>query len=411
MSSCDSTSDGPPARASLPEASAPCADPGIGLYLHIPFCKTKCHYCDFNAYAGLGAWHARYVAALRREIALAGERYGPLAMRTLFFGGGTPSLLPPEAIAALIGDARRHHGVRPGAEVTLEANPATVELAGLRALRAAGVNRLSFGVQSLRPHGLRALGRDHSAAEAVASYEQARAAGFENVNLDFIYGWPGQTLADWDADLDAMLALRPEHLSLYALTVEQGTPLARLVAQGRVRPADDDLCADMYERAAERLAAAGYRHYEISNWARPAAPGGPALACEHNLVYWRNEPYLGLGCGAHSCFGGRRFWNVLSPQEYVCRVEQGLPVAAGGEALTPALALAEEVMLRLRLDEGLDFVAVAARHGADPRAVYGPALAELAALGLLDLDAAGARLTLRGRLLSNAVFVRLLPAA
>lgn len=385
--------------------------PVIGLYLHVPFCRTRCHYCDFNAYAGLDAWHARYVAALRREIALVGERRGPLVARTLFFGGGTPSLLPPAAIAALIADCRQHLGLRGDAEITVEANPATVDLADLRALRAAGVNRLSIGVQSLQPHGLRALGRDHSAVAAVACYAQARAAGFDTINLDFIYGWPGQTLADWQADLDRMLELRPEHLALYALTVEEGTPLARLVAQGRVRPVDDDRCADMYERAVEELAAAGYRHYEISNWARPAAAGGAALVCQHNLIYWRNEPYLGLGCGAHSCFGGRRFWNVRAPQEYVRRIEQGAPVEAGGEDLTPAVALAEEVILRLRLDEGLDFATVAARRGADPRAVYGPALAELAALGLIDLDAAGARLTRRGRLLSNAVFVRLLPAA
>ncbi|MBI3968020.1 MAG: radical SAM family heme chaperone HemW [Chloroflexi bacterium] len=391
--------------------------PSIGLYLHIPFCRTKCHYCDFNAYAGIGHLRESYAAALEREIALLAERHPGVESGTLFFGGGTPSLMPPELIGRLIERCRERLGLRADAEVTLEANPRTIDLDGLCGLRAAGVNRVSFGVQSLEPEGLRALGRDHSAEDAIVAYEQALAAGIDNVNLDFIYGWPGQTRADWERDLDRMTALRPAHLSLYALTVESGTPLARLVGAGKVSVGDDDLMADLYERAELRLAAAGYRHYEISNWARfplpgptpPGAGGGgeAALVCEHNLYYWRRDNYLGLGAGAHSLWGRRRYSNVLAPAEYVRRLETGADPVVMSEELDDEDVVFETAMLGLRLDTGLDCEEYVARFGELAAAAL-DILRGAASDGLVSFEGNVATLTPRGRLLANEVFVRLL---
>jgi len=288
------------------------------LYLHIPFCRARCSYCDFNTYTTLGDLQGEYVAALAREIQLVGEagRVGGerAAVDTIFFGGGTPSLLTPEQVATLLSAARDSFALAPDAEITMEANPGTVDEAWLAAVRALGVNRLSFGVQSALPHELALLGREHDFAAAVTALSVARAAGFDNLNLDLIYGLPGQSVADWQRTLDAVLPLDVEHVSLYCLTIEPGTPMQRWLHNGTIMAPDPDTAADQYEAACHALAAAGYGHYEISNWAKPGRE------CRHNIVYWRNRPYLGLGAGAHGMAGGYRYQVVRQPRTYIKRI-------------------------------------------------------------------------------------------
>lgn len=402
----------------------------ISLYLHIPFCHAKCYYCDFNSYAGMLGLRERYVAALAREIALAGERArladgAPRRCRTIFFGGGTPSLLTAAQVAELLAAARAAFAVDVDAEITLEANPGALEYGQLDAIRAAGVNRLSMGAQSFDAALLRWMGRIHTPDEIARALANARTAGFTSVNLDFIYALPGQSPAIWRETLDRALDLRPEHLSLYSLIVEEGTPLHRWVAQGRVRPVDDDLAADMYELAAARLAAAGYQQYEVSNWALPGH------ACRHNLTYWHNLPYIGLGAGAHGWFGGRRYAEARPIHDYLARVAataeigaeeeakdssaeddaRGLPAGAvvESEAIATELEMAETAILGLRLVAGLDVGAFARRFGHEFEAVFGARLAEVSVAGLLERAGESVRLTERGRLLGNEVFACLLP--
>lgn len=431
-----------------------------GLYVHIPFCRARCAYCDFNTYAGLEYLLTDYVAALEREISfqVPQRETWNLEPVTLYFGGGTPSLLSLAQVERILSALHRTFALAEDAEITLEANPGTVDLAYLQGLRALGVNRLSLGVQSFDEAMLRLLGRIHTAAEAVESYRLARAAGFDNVNLDLIYGLPGQTLAHWQATLAQAVALAPDHLSLYALTLEHDVPLARRIARGELPPPDDDAAAAMYELAEETLATAGYVHYEISNWARrvPSSTfhpfgfaqgkvsrftpnmepgtGNLELACRHNLLYWRNQPYLGFGAGAHSSLpspgrrgaGGEvwmRWRNVLHPAEYIARLpryitvdamyrglQRGEDVAEEVQDLALPAVMAETMILGLRLvQEGVRFADFRQRFRRDVREVYGVQLAELRELGLLEMDDEAVRLTPRGRLLGNEVFQRFLP--
>ncbi|NLG28404.1 MAG: radical SAM family heme chaperone HemW [Chloroflexi bacterium] len=385
-----------------------------GLYVHVPFCVRKCAYCDFVSYPGREALHARYVAAVLAELAQrlpvwTGTRATPVGcLDTLFVGGGTPTSLPTAELCRLIAALRPH--LSADAEVTVEANPGTVDAVSLDALAQAGVNRLSLGVQSLDDGLLRLLGRVHSAAEAVAACRAARAAGFENISLDLMYGLPLQSLAQWRATLEAALALQPEHLSLYALSLEEGTPLATRVTSGACPAPDDALAADMYELASALLDRAGYAHYEISNWARRSPGDGrdqealPLLACRHNLGYWRNEPYLGLGVAAHSYIGRERTANTTDLDDYLARIADGLPATVSREATTRDLELAETMMLGLRLMVGVTWEAFATRFGADLRALYGREIERLCDEGLLEADARGIRLTQRGYLLGNRVF-------
>jgi oxygen-independent coproporphyrinogen-3 oxidase len=407
------------------------ADGGVGnvqdlvqtfsLYVHIPFCHAKCHYCDFNSYAGMLGLRERYVAALEDEIALAGRRARhadgrPRRCRTVFFGGGTPSLLAADQVARLLATAACAFALDADAEISLEANPGTIERGHLADLRGAGITRLSMGAQSFDPALLRWMGRIHTAAEIEDAVRTARAAGYASINLDFIFALPGQSLQTWSATLDRALALGPEHLSLYSLIVEEGTPLHRWVAEGRVRPADDDTAADMYELAEQRLAAAGYTHYEISNWARTGH------ACQHNLTYWRNLPYIGLGAGAHGWYGGRRYSEARPIQAYVAQVEDSLraegacplPLLPAGaivevETIPVELEMAETAMLGLRLVAGLSLSDFARRFGRRFADVFGDRLADVEALGLLEQTGDLLHLTERGRLLGNEVFERLLP--
>ncbi len=361
----------------------------IALYVHIPFCRRRCRYCSFVSYAGREADIPAYVNALKREIehCAGGERVG-----TVYFGGGTPSLLSPARLGDVLDTIRSRFSVSPAAEISLEANPGTVDGDYLSAIRQLGVNRLSLGVQSFRDDELKLLGRIHTAAEAEEALSLARTSGFDNVNLDLIYGLPGQSLEDWRNTLEKAMALSPEHLSLYALTLEPGAPMWRDVEDGRLPAIDPDLSADQYELAEDMLAAHGYRHYEISNWAKPGRE------CRHNLVYWRNGAYLGVGAAAHSCLEGHRFANTSSLDDYLSAT---LPPRALDEAIGPGLRLAESAILGLRLDSGI------AASGIKER--YRETVGEMTELGLLERSGDNLRLTRRGRLLSNEVFWRFLP--
>jgi oxygen-independent coproporphyrinogen III oxidase len=380
----------------------------VSLYLHIPFCHTRCYYCDFNTYAGILALREPYVKALLTEISLAGllaqpEDGGLRRARTIFFGGGTPSLLSVKQIERLLRACRGAFAVDEDAEITLEANPGTLSREQLKGLRAAGVNRLSLGSQSFDAELLKTLGRIHSPEQITQALDNARAAGFTSINLDFMFGLPGQTMDHWRETLDQALSLRPEHLSLYSLIIEEGTPFYTWTHEGRITPADEDLCADMYEYADERLQEAGYENYEISNWALPGHQS------RHNLTYWQNLPYLGMGAGAHSSFGGRRFSNVLDPEEYMRKLKAKQRPEAESEWVGRAQEMSETAFLALRTAAGLHLPTFEQRFGEPFAQFVGNRLRIVEEAGLLEQEQDWLRLSKRGRLLGNEVFLRLLP--
>ncbi len=401
-------------------------DEGISLYVHIPFCLSKCPYCDFNTYQGIESQFGDFLGAVAGEIeAWARALDGP-AVNTIFLGGGTPSYLPEGDVGRILDTIARTHPVRSDAEITAECNPNDLTAAKCAELHAAGINRISMGVQSMDNDLLALLGRRHDAAEAVAALETCRRAGFDDVNLDLMYGLPQQTLTQWRDTVDRILALSPEHISMYSLTLEEGTPLRRWVEQGRLPEPDPDLAADMYDLARARLGEAGYHHYEISNWCRP---GGES---EHNLAYWRNLQWLGVGPGAHSSLrvgetgAGCRFWTVRSPREYARLAEEwaglarrwesvtaarieGTPTVDGLEVIDDATAAAETMFLGLRLLDGMDVGAASARIGIDLMARYANELDELTGEGLLVWEPDGRlRLTEEAYLVGNQVFTRFL---
>lgn len=383
-------------------AEAPSEEP-LAVYVHIPFCRWRCSYCDFNIYAGMRRWFAPYIDALGKEIRRFGEAAGRPPVRTIYIGGGTPSLLPLSLLGRLFEALHEAFRVPSGIEITLEANPSGLSIAYLEGVRALGVNRLSFGVQSAHPDELHLLRRDHTFEEACEHIAMARAAGFTNLNVDLIYGLPGQTLPRWRETLEAVLALGPEHLSAYALIVEERTTLHRWIREGRVPPPDPDSAAEMYEWTRERLERAGYRHYEISNWARPG------YESRHNMVYWRYEPYVGFGAGAHSFLDGRRWANARHPRDYIKRTERGESVVAEEETLDRRTQMAEMMILGLRLvAEGVAEARFRARFGVGIREAYGAVVAELEEAGLVRWEGDRLRLTPRGQLLGNRVFERFL---
>ncbi len=378
------------------------------LYLHIPFCHTRCHYCDFNTYAGILPLREPYVRALINEVELAGQLAQlangiPRRSRTIFFGGGTPSLLTVEQIKRLLSACRAAFAVDEDAEITLEANPGTLNAKQLTGLRSAGINRLSLGSQSFDAELLHTLGRIHTPEEIVKALSNARAAGFESINLDFMFGLPGQTMHHWETTLDRALALHPEHFSLYSLIIEEGTNFYTWTNEGRIIPGDEDLCADMYEYADERLRAEGYENYEISNWALPGHQS------RHNLTYWQNLPYIGMGAGAHSFFGGRRFSNVLDPQEYIRLLKKQQRPEVDGEFIDRVQEMAETAFLGLRTAKGLHLPTFAERFAETFTQFVGSRLRTVEEAGLLERDHDWIRLSKRGRLLGNEVFLRLLP--
>lgn len=373
------------------------AERPFGIYLHVPFCATRCGYCDFNTYTATelgdrpGATRESYIDAAISELDLAVRVLGePPPVQTIFVGGGTPTLLPPQQLARFVEAVQQRFGIAAGAEITTESNPESVTDADLARLVEGGFNRISFGMQSAVEQVLSVLDRRHTPDRPQRVAEAARRAGFGSISLDLIYGTPGESLADWATSLDAALSAGPDHLSAYALIVEVGTRLAGQVRRGELPAPDDDDLADKYLLTEERLTSAGFHAYEISNWAR-----NQHLRCRHNLGYWRGDNWWGIGPGAHSHVAGVRWWNVKHPKTYAERLAAGSSPGHGRELLDDAERLAERVMLELRTSEGLDLDVVAPARRT--------AVAKLRADGLVDQAAGRLTLTVNGRLLADAV--------
>ncbi len=363
----------------------------LGLYVHIPFCKSKCAYCDFYSLPDKLSLVPTYVSALKTQLEEAAAKAANFAVDTVYFGGGTPLMVGAEGLVTLLETVFRSYTLSPAAEITVEANPDSVTAASLKRLREAGFNRLSMGMQSANDAELAAVGRPHTFAQTVEAVRMAREAGFDNVSLDLIYGLPGQTLSSWQTSVDAALALAPDHLSCYGLKVEAGTPLARRVAAGEVLP-DDDAQADCYLWAVERLREAGIAQYEISNFARPGRES------RHNLKYWRLEPYLGFGPGAHSDFGGRRYAYRRDLAQFLA---DG-PVLEEDSPISPQERRREYVMLGLRTADGLSPALLKDRFGTD-FAPLEPLFQQMASQGWAIWDAGRWRFTPEGFLRSNAL--------
>ena len=379
--------------------------PLASLYIHSPFCERKCLYCDFYSVAGIESVED-FLAALVREIALRGERHSTAAYETVFFGGGTPSLLTPQQLGSILARLHRAFRIPSDAEITLEANPGTVTRATLTAFRALGVNRLSVGVQSFHDHELAFLGRTHDSAEARQCVSDARDAGFENIAMDLIYSIPGQTLPDWDASLRMGIGLHPQHIAAYSLAVEADTPLAWSVRAGTVRPNPTEIEAAMYERAMDTLAAHGYDHYEVSNYARPG------FRCRHNCTYWAHGDYLGLGPSAHSFWksadgrSGTRCWNTSDLSTYLERLQRGLVPIAGEERVGVRDLLHERILLGLRSD-GLDLAHLRADFGDGLDVAQGTLMRWMIEQQLAVHEAGFLRLTPRGFVVCDEICARL----
>lgn len=402
------------------------------LYVHIPFCETKCPYCDFNTYSRIEPMLPSYLEALRLEIEIWGDMLRSPLLSTVFFGGGTPSYIPVEGLNSILNTVASSFNISEGVEITLESNPGDLNESTLRNYLDAGVSRLSIGVQSFNDQMLKLLGRRHTSDQAVQAFEAALKAGFTNVSIDLMYGLPYQTMETWSETLNTVKQLDPHHISLYALTLEEGTPMENWVASGRMTDPDPDLAADMYLLAEDRMDSLGYCHYEISNWSKPG------FQSEHNLTYWKNLPYLGVGPGAHSYISDCRFQNIRSPREYITRLEvesrenrgsrygfsesvsndldinydasevvsfiESVPVVEKMELVDNNLEMAETMMMGLRLSDGINLDNFAYRFGISPDKVYGIIIDQFVSDGLLEIQSGCIRLTGKGRLLGNEVF-------
>jgi oxygen-independent coproporphyrinogen-3 oxidase len=375
-------------------------DPGFGVYVHIPFCRHRCHYCDFNTYEGLESVYEDYVSALVEHIGSLQGTFPPAT--SVFFGGGTPTILAPADLGRVLRAVHARVGIAPGAEVTVEANPETVDEARFEALLGHGFNRVSIGVQSLVPRVLAGLGRTHSPETALGALSSARRAGFEDINADLIYGSSWEEPQDWRTSLEGVIETGPDHISAYALTVEEGTPLGTWVNTGRIPDVDPDAQADRYEVARELLETAGYRRYEVSNWARRGR------ASAHNVLYWSAGDYLGVGAGAHGHIAGRRYWSQRLPRRFIEAVHNDAAVEAGAEVLESEQRASEGLMLGLRLTSGVDTVAFERRFGASSLSRRGRAIRELIADGMLERRGALLRVPAAELFRLDAVLTRLL---
>ena len=400
MPSTPPAGDPAPRDGSLPAGAKQGLGRGpFGMYVHVPFCQTRCGYCDFNTYTaaelGNGASRDSYAGLAIAEVRFARRVLGPAAppVGTVFFGGGTPTLLPAADLAGVLRAIDGEFGLAPGCEVTVEANPETVDERSLADLRGAGITRISLGMQSAVPHVLAVLDRVHQPGRPAACARWARAAGFEHVSLDLIYGTPGESDADWRESVASALAAEPDHISAYALIVEEGTRLAARIRRGEIGAPDDDAMADRYLAADDLLAAAGLRWYEISNWA-----AGAGARCRHNLLYWSSGDWWGVGPGAHSHVGGTRWWNVRHPSAYAARLSAGHSPAQAREILTEREQRLERILLLTRLAEGCPVAELEPDGRAAAQVVVTEGLADRAALA-----AGRVVLTRRGRLLADAV--------
>lgn len=367
----------------------------ISLYVHVPFCERRCPYCDFNTFAGLSRFTGAYVDAVTAEMDRCSER-GRL-LDTVFFGGGTPTYLQVPHLETIMEAVRRNFTLGPDAEITSEANPGSSDAERFAAMRRMGFNRISIGVQSFDDRLLQLIGRIHTAGEARAAFAGARQAGFANVNVDLMFGLPEQTMGDWQATLEEAVRLQPEHISCYGLTIEPGTPFHRAAARNLLRLPDEDLEGDMYEWAIERLTAAGYEHYEISNFALPG------FRCRHNLNYWYNGEYLGFGPGAVSYLDGRRWKTEPDLVRYITKAARQEDTTAEEERLPPLQALGETLMVGIRLLEGVDLQELGERLGCDADGILAGSLMPLEQKGLVERRDGRLRLTRRGLLLADLV--------
>jgi oxygen-independent coproporphyrinogen III oxidase len=374
----------------------------IALYIHFPFCRRKCNYCSFVSYQDQEQDISAYTKALKQELV---SRVAGKNISTIYFGGGTPSLLDAEQVRDVLTQIRSICNVDKRAELTIEVNPGTINGRYFTDLRKVGVNRLSIGVQSFDDSELRILGRIHDSNEAKEAVFCARRAGFSNINIDLIYGIPGQTLQSWQSNLLEALKLNIEHLSLYALTLEGDEPMSKAIERGELPALNPDQCADQFEMAEDILNKRGYSHYEISNWAKQG------YECKHNLVYWQSQPYIGIGVAAHSYIDGRRFANTKDIKTYLNTfVNNSKPVLDIDEKIDDELQLAESIILGLRLSGGINLIDFGKRFGKDLLKCYAAQVSDLTDLGLLEFAGQNMRLTNRGRLLGNEVFWRFLPA-
>ncbi|MHB1001797.1 MAG: radical SAM family heme chaperone HemW [Armatimonadota bacterium] len=374
------------------------------IYVHIPFCVRKCLYCDFASYPGKESVFDDYVDALKTEIRRAGERFPGAGISTVYFGGGTPTILRPDQLSGILDEIRGAFTLDPDAEISTEANPGASGddtgslLPMFRHLRESGFNRLSLGVQSFHDSELRLLGRIHSADDAVRAFGEAREAGFDNISIDLMYGIPEQTFQSWQTTLDRSVELQPNHISLYSLTVEEGTPFHRMQVQGALSLPGDDAEADMYEEAIRALTAAGFEHYEISNFAMPG------FRCRHNITYWQNESYFGFGAGAASYMDGVRAANISAVDEYINLVKQGESPRASDESLPSVESMGETVFLGLRMMDGVDIDSFILRYGVSPVDAFPGQIDDLLARRLIAVSGNHIKLTHHGLLFANDVF-------
>lgn len=381
---------------------------GRGVYVHVPFCERRCHYCDFNVYLLREGDVEGYLQAVIEEARLYARAVGTVGhgFDTLFLGGGTPTALSSAQLERLLAGLRAHLPLAPDAEITVEANPGTLSPAKLAALRRGGVNRISLGVQAFQDHHLERLGRIHRVRHVEESVARAREAGFGNLNLDLMFGLPLQTLAEWEESLERALALEPEHLSCYSLIVEEGTPFGDLHARGQLPLPEEDVELAMFQRAIEVLEGGGFRHYEVSNYARPGRES------RHNRIYWENGEWLGLGPGAHAQWGGRRFANVRRPEAYQrALLEDGRLPIEWEETLSREVQMEDTLILGLRLREGVSLERFRRRFGVCATEAFAGPLRRARAAGFVEVVDGRLRLTPQGLLLANQLFVELVGAA
>lgn len=370
------------------------------LYLHVPFCRSKCHYCSFSSSAGCGELYVPYGTAIKNELSSIDMGELP-SLESIFIGGGTPTILPTDLLSGMVDHCRQLFHVTSAVEISVEANPGTVDEGSLRSLADVGVNRLSLGIQSFDDGDLKTLGRVHTAEEANAAVRAARRAGFTNLNLDLMYGLPRQTAVSWQETLDRALALGSEHLSVYQLTVEPETPFADLLHRGRLALPDEEEVFEMDVRTAQSCRAAGLTHYEISNYSRPG------FECRHNVNYWENGEYYACGASAVSCVGGVREKRTSNIRQYIEQVTAGLPVIVERERLSAEASFRETVIMGLRLVRGVCRDSLRRRYGRDVQEYYGPILAKLLNLGLVELTDTHLRLSESGMPLANRIMAEL----